>query len=91
MASASNIPNGSRPAKQRERVAIIGAGNWGSACAMLIGKNVMEHSELFEKEVKIWVFDEQVVGAALSVLRVMHVSVDWLTRKTGRPLACRCL
>lgn len=45
----------------KERVAIIGSGNWGSAIAGLVGKNVAKFSERYEQEVKIWVFDEQVV------------------------------
>lgn len=50
----------------KERVAIIGSGNWGSACAILVGRNVIKHSERFEKDVKMWVFDEQVVSRSQS-------------------------
>ncbi|CAM9641756.1 unnamed protein product [Choristocarpus tenellus] len=42
-----------------DRVAIIGSGNWGSAIARIIGRNVTEQVG-FEREVKQWVFPEMV-------------------------------
>lgn len=59
----------------KERIAIIGSGNWsvsslvceerklmirGSAIARIAGQNAKKHSDLFEEEVKIWVFEEDV-------------------------------
>ena len=35
---------------KKEKVAIIGSGNWGSAIAKIIGRNVLERDE-FENEV----------------------------------------
>jgi len=42
-----------------EKVALIGSGNWGSAIATKIGKNVLEN-DMFDKEVQMWVFEEYV-------------------------------
>jgi len=42
-----------------EKVALVGSGNWGSAIATKIGKNVLEH-DMFDKEVQMWVFEEYV-------------------------------
>ena len=46
-----------RPAK--ERVVLVGSGNWGSAIATKIGQNV-EKDPRFHPEVKMWVFEEYV-------------------------------
>lgn len=46
-----------RPAK--ERVVLVGSGNWGSAIATKIGQNVLKDPR-FEPTVKMWVFEEYV-------------------------------
>lgn len=43
-----------------------GSGNWGSAIAHLVGKNVKERSDRFETEVHMWCFEEEVRRSALS-------------------------
>ena len=43
----------------KEKVALVGSGNWGSAIATKIGLNVLSNS-LFDKEVQMWVFEEYV-------------------------------
>jgi len=43
----------------KEKVCLVGSGNWGSAIATKLGKNVLEN-DLFEPEVKMWVFEEYV-------------------------------
>jgi len=45
---------------RKEKVALVGSGNWGSAIATKIGKNVLAHPELFEPVVEMWVFEEYV-------------------------------
>ena len=42
-----------------EKVALIGSGNWGSAIATKLGKNALTNP-MFDKEVKMWVFEEYV-------------------------------
>ncbi|KAL1519219.1 hypothetical protein AB1Y20_003478 [Prymnesium parvum] len=43
----------------KEKVALIGSGNWGSAIATKMGINTAKH-DLFETEVQMWVFEEYV-------------------------------
>lgn len=43
---------------KKHKVAVIGSGNWGSAIAKIVGENAKEHGELFDPEVKMWVFEE---------------------------------
>merc|ERR1719382_1294011 len=50
---------GKRSMFTKEKVALIGSGNWGSAIATKIGVNVLE-SDAFESEVYMWVFEEYV-------------------------------
>jgi len=43
-----------------KKVALIGSGNWGSAIATKIGKNVLDESKGFDPVVEMWVFEEYV-------------------------------
>jgi len=52
-------PGSSRP-KRKEKVALVGSGNWGSAIATKIGKNVLAHPDVFDPVVQMWVFEEYV-------------------------------
>lgn len=45
----------------KKRVAIVGAGNWGTVAAMIIGRNAA-HLPEFDNEVRMWVYEERVVG-----------------------------
>ena len=49
----------------KKRVAIVGSGNWGSAIARTVAKNVVEMDD-YEDEVKMWTFEELVDGRNLS-------------------------
>ena len=51
---------GSPRSKKKQRVALVGSGNWGSAIATKIGVNVLKHTDLFVPEVQMWVFEEYV-------------------------------
>jgi len=42
------------------KVTVIGSGNWGSVVAKMVGENCAEKTDLFSKEVKMWVFEETV-------------------------------
>lgn len=44
----------------RHKVTVIGSGNWGSTIAKIVAENTKEHPELFEEEVQMWVFEEDV-------------------------------
>ncbi|KAJ9102627.1 hypothetical protein QFC19_004736 [Naganishia cerealis] len=51
----------------KEKVAIIGSGNWGSAIASIAGKNASRQPELFDdSRIPMWVFEEEVNGRKLT-------------------------
>ncbi|WVR07201.1 glycerol-3-phosphate dehydrogenase (NAD(+)) [Kwoniella sp. DSM 27419] len=64
----------------KEKVAIIGSGNWGSAIAKLAGNNVKEHSDVFDdSKVPIWVFEEDFEGRKLTeVINQDHENKKYL-------------
>ncbi|RAK72283.1 glycerol-3-phosphate dehydrogenase family protein [Aspergillus fijiensis CBS 313.89] len=45
---------------RKHKVAVVGSGNWGSTIAKIIAENTNEHPDLFDKEVRMWVFDEDI-------------------------------
>jgi len=60
-------------------VTIIGSGNWGSAIAKIVGNNTAKHPDVFEKQVKMWVFEEDVNGEKLSeIINTTHENVKYL-------------
>ncbi|NXI80754.1 GPD1L protein, partial [Rhipidura dahli] len=60
------------------RVCIVGSGNWGSAIARIIGKNV-QNSNRFDPTVKMWVFEEIINGRKLSeIINQEHENVKYL-------------
>ncbi|CAL8098208.1 unnamed protein product [Calicophoron daubneyi] len=60
------------------KVAIIGSGNWGSTIAKIIGNNVQKYDE-FDKEVRMWVFEELIGGQKLtSIINEKHENVKYL-------------
>ena len=44
----------------KERICIIGSGNWGSAIATVVGRNALR-LPFCHDEVRMWVFEEQVL------------------------------
>lgn len=59
MASNSNNNAGLGVHSKKHRVAIVGSGNWGTTIAKVVGENVQENPDLFEQEVRMWVFEEE--------------------------------
>ncbi|EAU37196.1 glycerol-3-phosphate dehydrogenase [Aspergillus terreus NIH2624] len=45
---------------QKHKVAIIGSGNWGSTIGKIVAENTAAHPDLFEKDVPMWVFEEDI-------------------------------
>ena len=69
-------------AQRKEKVAIIGSGNWGSAIAKVVGRNLLELGD-FEDEVRMWVYQEQVDGKNLTdIINEKHENVKYLKGKT---------
>ncbi|KAG8710476.1 glycerol-3-phosphate dehydrogenase [Ceratobasidium sp. 395] len=63
----------------KEKVCVIGSGNWGSAIARIAGTNVKEHSDIFEEEVTMYVHEEEVDGQPLSALiNEKHENIKYL-------------
>jgi len=47
------------------KIGVIGNGNWGTTIAKLVAENISQQQE-FDKEVKLWVFEEMYEGQKLS-------------------------
>ena len=63
----------------REKVCLVGSGNWGSAIARIIGANTAAHPEAFEREIQMWVFEEVVGGKKLTeIINTTHENVKYL-------------
>lgn len=63
------------------RVAVIGSGNWGSTIARIVGYNVLDNKNQskFEREVRMWVFEEDINGRKLtSIINEDHENVRYL-------------
>ncbi|KAL2271428.1 hypothetical protein VTJ83DRAFT_799 [Remersonia thermophila] len=54
-------PAGSAAPRRKHKVTVVGSGNWGTTVAKLVAENTRIHSDLFEEEVQMWVYEEQVV------------------------------
>jgi glycerol-3-phosphate dehydrogenase (NAD+) len=48
-----------------EKIAMVGSGNFGSALVRILGRNALRH-DVFDDEVKIWVFEEEIDGKKLT-------------------------
>ncbi|XP_054828949.1 glycerol-3-phosphate dehydrogenase [NAD(+)], cytoplasmic-like [Eublepharis macularius] len=60
------------------KVCIVGSGNWGSAIAKIIGKNIQK-SNRFDPVIKMWVFEELINGRKLTeIINQEHENVKYL-------------
>lgn len=48
------------PYEKRHKVTVVGSGNWGSTIAKIVAENTAAHPDVFEPEVQMWVFEEDV-------------------------------
>lgn len=63
----------------------MGSGNWGSAIAKIIGRNVLARDE-FDNEVKMWVYQEEVDGKNLTdIINTEHENVKYLPVRARAP------
>ncbi|CAI5760582.1 unnamed protein product [Candida verbasci] len=61
------------------KVSIIGSGNWGTAVAKLVAENTSEKPEIFQKDVQMWVFEEEINGKKLTeIINTEHENVKYL-------------
>ena len=55
----------------------------GSAIAKIVANNALEKPDEFEREVRMWVFEEEVNGEKLSeVINIRHQNVKYLPNVT---------
>lgn len=75
-AQASQPP----PPSPLHKVTIVGSGNFGSAVARVLGRNVLQHPEHFAPGVRMWVYEEELAdGRKLSeVINAEHENVKYL-------------
>lgn len=45
---------------KKHKVTVVGSGNWGSTIAKIIAENTKEHPDVFEEDVQMWVYEEEV-------------------------------
>ncbi|KAI9842471.1 MAG: glycerol-3-phosphate dehydrogenase [Sclerophora amabilis] len=45
---------------KKHKVTVVGSGNWGSVIAKIVAENANARPDLFEPEVRMWVYEEQV-------------------------------
>ncbi|KAL2837118.1 NAD-dependent glycerol-3-phosphate dehydrogenase N-terminus-domain-containing protein [Aspergillus pseudoustus] len=45
---------------KKHQVAVVGSGNWGSTISKILSENTAAHPDLFEKQVRMWVFEEEI-------------------------------
>ena len=61
------------------KVCIVGSGNWGTAVAKLVAENCAEKPNIFQRDVKIWVFEEEIEGRKLTeIINTEHENVKYL-------------
>ncbi|KAK5122369.1 Glycerol-3-phosphate dehydrogenase [NAD(+)] [Meristemomyces frigidus] len=44
---------------KKHKVCVVGSGNWGTTIAKVVAENTKQHSDVFEEEVQMWVFEEE--------------------------------
>ncbi|GAB1310743.1 glycerol-3-phosphate dehydrogenase [Madurella fahalii] len=47
--------------RHKHKVTVIGSGNWGTTVAKLVAESTREHPDIFEEDVQMWVYEEDVV------------------------------
>ncbi|XP_051164927.1 glycerol-3-phosphate dehydrogenase [NAD(+)], cytoplasmic-like [Leptopilina boulardi] len=65
--------------KPKQKVCIVGSGNWGSAIAKIIGANAVKFNKKFEETVTMYVFEEMIDGKKLTeIINEQHENVKYL-------------
>lgn len=61
------------------KVCCVGSGNWGSAIARLAGINTAKKTDIFEKNVAMWTFEEMIGNEKLTeIINTRHENVKYL-------------
>ncbi|RYP45057.1 hypothetical protein DL769_011483 [Monosporascus sp. CRB-8-3] len=77
-----DIENGQHYEK-KHKVTVVGSGNWGSTISKIVAENTKEHPELFEQDVQMWVYEEEVEYEGkkqklTSIINQHHENVKYL-------------
>ncbi|WDK19412.1 glycerol-3-phosphate dehydrogenase [Colletotrichum graminicola] len=48
-------------AEKKHKVTVVGSGNWGSTISKIVAENTAAFPDLFEQDVHMWVYEEEVV------------------------------
>ncbi|ODQ65609.1 glycerol-3-phosphate dehydrogenase [Nadsonia fulvescens var. elongata DSM 6958] len=63
----------------RFKVTVVGSGNWGTTTAKIVAENVAIHTNVFDPEVRMWVFEEVLDGEKLSeIINTRHENIKYL-------------
>merc|ERR1712000_456380 len=46
--------------ERKHKVTVVGSGNWGSTIAKIVAENTRLNTDIFEEEVQMWVYEEDV-------------------------------
>merc|ERR1712223_2318970 len=62
-----------------KKICIVGSGNWGSTIAKIVGANAANNPDTFDKDVTMWVFEEEINGRKLTeIINTDHENVKYL-------------
>ncbi|KAI0008553.1 glycerol-3-phosphate dehydrogenase [NAD+] [Xylariaceae sp. FL0662B] len=69
--------------EKRHKVTVIGSGNWGSTISKIVAQNTKERPDLFEEDVQMWVYEEEVTfedkpQKLTAVINKHHENVKYL-------------
>ncbi|KAH9902056.1 glycerol-3-phosphate dehydrogenase [Xylariomycetidae sp. FL2044] len=68
---------------KRHKVTVVGSGNWGSTISKIVAENTKAHPEIFQEEVQMWVYEEEVTyedkpQKLTEVINAHHENVKYL-------------
>lgn len=68
---------------KKHKVTVVGSGNWGSTISKIVAESTKEHPELFEEQVQMWVYEEDVeyegkTQKLTSVINEHHENIKYL-------------
>ncbi|KAI2615676.1 glycerol-3-phosphate dehydrogenase [NAD+] [Hypoxylon sp. NC1633] len=72
---------------KKHKVTVVGSGNWGSTISKIIAENTKENPDLFEEEVQMWVYEEEVTyedkpQKLTTIINKHHENVKYLPNIT---------
>ncbi|KAI1774089.1 glycerol-3-phosphate dehydrogenase [NAD+] [Hypoxylon cercidicola] len=68
---------------KKHKVTVVGSGNWGSTISKIVAENTKAYPELFEEDVQMWVYEEEVTyedqtQKLTTVINKHHENVKYL-------------